>query len=389
VVKPVLAGVRVLAAINGLELFGHERGNIEVFKALRDCGAEVIVGVNQKRHNQVALKLISDGFQVFSLPFGTHWSKKRLKREPWLAATNVLSLLQCSWAFSEKIRAYRPTHIHLGSPLAYSYLSLALACHKVPLIYRMGDAPPVDSPFNFRIWRSAIRRTDHLVCNSEFVRDAVFRSIGVTGSVIYSLAPIDLLGNGIPAPGEQRGAPRVVYVGAVAEHKGLIPLIEAFGALVQNFEGIQLDIVGGSRWDGDFRKRAQTLVTKLGVQNQVQFHGHVEDPTSFYENACLHIAPSIWEEPLGNVVMEAKCRVRPSLIFPSGGLPEMVRHKEDGYICEDKSSRSLLEGLRWMLADKDRLQRMGKAAQSDYQQRFGRQRFLDQWASVYLETAGR
>ncbi len=52
-----LVGVRVLAALNGLELFGHERGNIEVFKTLRDLGAEVTVGVDVKSNNHVDVEL--------------------------------------------------------------------------------------------------------------------------------------------------------------------------------------------------------------------------------------------------------------------------------------------------------------------------------------------
>ena len=33
-----LGGLRVLAALNGLELFGQERENIEVYKTLRGLG---------------------------------------------------------------------------------------------------------------------------------------------------------------------------------------------------------------------------------------------------------------------------------------------------------------------------------------------------------------
>ena len=50
---PDLSNVRVLATINGVELFGHERGNIEVFKALRESGAEVVVGVSSRTHDGV------------------------------------------------------------------------------------------------------------------------------------------------------------------------------------------------------------------------------------------------------------------------------------------------------------------------------------------------
>ena len=70
-----LAGVRVLAALNGLELFGQERENIEVYKTLRGLGAIVCVGVNALEDGgDVGRQLRDLGFATFPLPFSNQWS---------------------------------------------------------------------------------------------------------------------------------------------------------------------------------------------------------------------------------------------------------------------------------------------------------------------------
>jgi len=387
--EKTLVGVRVLAALNGLELFGHERGNIEVLKALRRLGADVVLGVNAKPNNHVKDELQRLGFNTFPVPFGPQWSIQWVRKNPTIAVTNFLAVLRCSWIFHRVIRDFCPSHIHLGSSLVYSYLSIALGLSKVPLVYRMGDAPPIDSRFNLRIWRMAMRRTTRLVGNSEYVRRTARQAGARDATVIYNLAPSS---NIEPEQDQeivdQSCVIRLVYVGAVSEHKGLVPLMDAFARLALDYSSLHLDVVGGSRYDTVFRKHLQALISASHLDDRVTFHGQVIDPASLYRRADIHLAPSMWEEPAANVVFEAKCVGTPSIVFPSGGLPEMVRHQVDGYICRDKSVDALVEGLQWMLADPVRLRRMGEAARADSEARFGLERFAREWANVYNAVEG-
>jgi glycosyltransferase involved in cell wall biosynthesis len=381
-----LTGVRILSALNSFELFGHERGNIESFKTLRDLGAEVLVGVDALPDNHVNEELQRLSFSTFTLPFESQWSVKRLKSNPSVALTNVWAVLRCSLSFLRAIRTFRPTHIHLGSPLVYSYVSLALGLSKVPLVYRMGDCPPVDSPFNLRIWRMTMRRCSRVVANSKFVLNSALAA-GVSSKkilVIHNLAPSSVnSANPTGSFPDQDIPASLIYVGAVAAHKGLVPLVEAFSLLAPDFPFMRLDILGGSRYDTPFRNQLKEMIAARNLESRVLFHGHVDDPSAFFRRSAVHVAPSMWEEPFANVVLEAKREGTPSIVFPSGGLPEMVRHQMDGYICREKSVDALVEGLRWMLADRDRLQRMGEAAHQDSEKRFGRERFARAWADVY------
>jgi glycosyltransferase involved in cell wall biosynthesis len=385
----LLRGTRVIAALHGMELFGHEKGNIEVFKTLREMGAELLIGINaHEEGGKVGEHLRGLGFETFPIPFGNQWSWQWLKKSPLSVFEKLRQVAGASRAFDLAIRRFRPTHIHLGSPLTFSYVSLSLIRHRQPLIWRMGDCPSTDSQFNLWIWRRAMQRASKIVVNSRFVREAAIRS-GASAkrmTLIYNLAP-SFRGRceGDPEPPAPSTAEiRLIYVGAVSEHKGLLPLVEAFASVRHDDRpNLRLWVLGESRWDHAFRERLEKRAAELGVRNAILFVGHVANPEPWYHAAALHLAPSIWEEPAANVVMEAKRAGTPSIVFPSGGLPEMVRHQVDGFICREKTTPALEEAIRWMLSDAGRLKEMGTAAKEDCNSRFGVERFRQQWASVY------
>lgn len=102
------------------------------------------------------------------------------------------------------------------------------------------------------------------------------------------------------------------------------------------------------------------------------------------KNWSFQVVPSNLNEALGMVVLESKALGKPVIVFPRGGLPEMVRHRIDGYVCRDCTTNALLEALQWMISQGSNLATMGIEAHADIKTRFGEDSFREQWASVYL-----
>ena len=392
--RNALENVRVLGVISGLELFGHERGNIEAYEALRELGASVFLGVDRRPDNHVRQELWRRGFDTFDLPLGPQWSKQWIRKEPSLAIRQVVSVFKCSHRFAEAARAFKATHIQMGSYLAYSYVSRALKRLSQPMIYRVGDAPPVDSRFNYRVWwKRTMARTTAVVANSKFIADAAVTA-GFDPErvrVIYNHPPTRKEGDGIslrPLGEGEAAQMALLYVGSIAEHKGLVPLVDALALLRDKGVKVRLHLAGESRWDSEFRSRLMKRIRDRMLEDWVVWHGFIEDPTPLYAMADLHVAPALWQEPSGNIVVEAKRAGRASVVFASGGLLEHIRHRVDGYICEEKTAASLASALQWMLEDRARLEKMGREARLDYETRFGWERFKKEWADVYASLPG-
>ena len=88
-----------------------------------------------------------------------------------------------------------------------------------------------------------------------------------------------------------------------------------------------------------------------------------------------------------NVVLEAKLCGKPSVVFPTGGLPELIEHGVDGYICRDCTVEALGDGIDYFVKNPDARYASGKAARRSLEEKFGQQRFRHEWSEAFLTTA--
>jgi len=66
-----------------------------------------------------------------------------------------------------------------------------------------------------------------------------------------------------------------------------------------------------------------------------------------YSAADAFITPSL-EDNLPNTVMESLACATPVVAFKTGGIPDMVRHLENGYLAKYESSEDLATGMEWL-----------------------------------------
>jgi len=91
-------------------------------------------------------------------------------------------------------------------------------------------------------------------------------------------------------------------------------------------------------------------------------------------------------EGFGIVNIEAKQAGIPSVVFPTGALPEIIVHGENGWLCSAPTAAALAEGIEYFLADPDRLERAGRAARVSLEP-FSRERFSEAWWQVFQDGA--
>ena len=71
-----------------------------------------------------------------------------------------------------------------------------------------------------------------------------------------------------------------------------------------------------------------------------------------YSAADVFIAPSL-EDNLPYTVMESLACATPVVAFKTGGIPDMVKHLENGYLAEYKSAEDLATGIEWLYHDEN------------------------------------
>ena len=381
-------GPRVLVVLGNVALNGQERGNIEVFYATKGVGVDALfVTHSDWGHHAIQPLLDRLGLAWTTVGYARHFTK-RLSLRGW--AENLGRLLKASRGFWKIARRYRPTHVHVANPHYFLSVLPALLLTRTPVIYRLGDEPTQHHALYRVLWRwFIVPRVQTLVCVSEYVREKAIEA-GVPprkARVIYSYPP-ERPGaspaEGV-APLEAFEGRTVVFVGQMARHKGVDLLVEVAVALCRSRDDVRFFIAGSISQRNAFALALAGKVKALGLGDRVRFLGYVNDVPGLLAQADLHVCPSVWEEPLSNTLVEAKQAGVPSVIFPSGGLPELVEHGRDGFVCEARTSEALKEGIEHFLdAEAGALREAGEAARASLE-RLGitKEAFAEAWLDVY------
>ena len=358
------ASARVLVVLGNAALFGQERGNIEVYRALQSEGVDSLFVTHAEwGGRQIEPYLDRLGLRSTPLAYAYHFRKGMSRKD---VARNLRRLLAGSRAFWRVAREYRPTHIHVANPHYALCVLPALWLLRVPVVYRLGDVPSLHNAFYRALWRGGlIPLVWRFVCISAFVAQRAV-AVGVPPRkvrVVLSAPPARPPHDESERPSDRDPDRRtVLFVGQVAEHKGVDLLVDAVGLLAERYPTVRIVVAG--RVLQPYAQRLGARVLGAGLSQRIRFLGYVEDVESLFTDAAVHVCPSVCDEALGNVVLEAKRAGVPSVVFPRGGLPELVvEHGEDGVVCENETAEALAAGIEYYLAmPDDDLAAAGQAA---------------------------
>jgi glycosyltransferase involved in cell wall biosynthesis len=69
----------------------------------------------------------------------------------------------------------------------------------------------------------------------------------------------------------------------------------------------------------------------------------------YYKKAQVFVLPSVWPEPLGIVILEAMANSVPVVASGVGGIKEMVKEGETGFLVKPKDVRELAHKIKNLL----------------------------------------
>ncbi|WP_134699030.1 glycosyltransferase family 4 protein [Ammoniphilus sp. YIM 78166] len=135
----------------------------------------------------------------------------------------------------------------------------------------------------------------------------------------------------------------ILFVGRLLKAKGVHLLVDIMPKLIQEYPNVKLVITGASRYGRNYItpyvRSIQRKAKSLG--DHVTFTKFVKPAKIplIYQLADVVVIPSLWEEPFGRVNLEAMASAKPIVASDRGGIPEVIKHEENGLVVsvEDKS----------------------------------------------------
>lgn len=194
------------------------------------------------------------------------------------------------------------------------------------------------------------RKIDWFLAPSRFLMDKV-SSLGWIKDKISHLPYFIPLGD----DWSTRNDGYVLFAGRITREKGVGVLLEA----AQRLRDTKFVIAGEGEDLDDFRN----LAARMNLPN-VEFTGYVSgDPLEkLIEGASCIAVTSVWYENLPLTILGSFARGKPVVGSDCGGIGELVRNGETGYLFRRADAASLAEAIGKLQSDESIRIRMGRNA---------------------------
>ncbi len=243
-----------------------------------------------------------------------------------------------------------------------------------------------DPSFN-QITKFSIEKSDRLTAVSEYLRRETYNAFGCTAcdvAVIHNfIDPAVYNRERYPQTlkdqlGESR--PLLMHISNFRRVKRVRDVIRIFDRVNREIPS-HLVMVG----DGPDRSEAEDEARKLGIDNAVYFLGKLDVVAPLLASADVFLLPT-QSESFGLSALEALASGVPVIGTRAGGLPEVVRNGETGFLCEVGDIEAMSNAALSILRDPDKWKEMSDLAIVDARERFSLDQIVSQYEHLYITS---
>jgi len=250
-----------------------------------------------------------------------------------------------AWARRLKIPFFLTPFLHLGDPTQADDRTRA-AYLSPPLVY-------------------LLRQADRIFVQTELERQAVL-SQGVREERVIlqglGVDPAECTGGDRSRANTRwslphEGALRLGHLANLSEEKGTVDLLRSVTLLHQRNIPFTLLLAGPSM--PNFQRAWQQL--PAGIRQHIHVLGILreEEKPDFFAAVDVFVLPSR-SASFGLVLLEAWANIIPCVGYRAGGIAEVIRHEEDGYLAPCGAIDSLANYLQRLLSDDEARTTLGQ-----------------------------
>jgi glycosyltransferase involved in cell wall biosynthesis len=379
--------VKVVRVIARLNMGGPALHVAYLTAGLRDRGYDttLVAGTLARGEDSMAFVAGGLGVEVVTIP--------ELGRE-----ISPLRDLLATVRLAGLIRRQRPQILHTHTAKAGTVgraAALLAGRARPPIVVHTfhghvlrGYFGPLRSRFFGALERRLARDSTALVAVSPQVRDDLVK-LGVAPPEKFAVVRLGIelderIGS-VNARAETRrylGIPderfAVGWVGRMTAVKRGEDVLEGFRLLRDRGVDATLCLVG----DGPDRPQLERKAHELGIVRDTLFLGYQKDVAPLYAAFDALVLPS-GNEGTPVSVIEALAAGRPVVATRVGGLPDVVRDGEDGFLVDAGATDDLAERLSRLAADPDLRERLGAAGRARVVPRYAVDRLVDDIDRLY------
>ena len=291
---------------------------------------------------------------------------------------------------AKAVQEFQPNiiHVHHLMPLTWIARFIKIAYGDNFIVTAHGSELPTlekDKRYPY-LTAEALAKAVRIVPNSFWTKEWMNKIFGTQfnkkiritpGGVNLSLFPEHMDRSDADNKYHLRDKRLVLFSGKLTKYKGVKYLLLA---------AKHIDAVVGIAGDGPERKNLENLVKELKLSN-VKFFGFIngKDLINLYYRADVCVVPSVWDEPLGLVVLEAMAANTPVVVTRKGGIPLMVKDGYNGLFVRPRNPKEISDKVNYLLRNDEIRLKMGKRARQTVVEKFTWEKIAGKYERMYLK----
>ena len=191
-----------------------------------------------------------------------------------------------------------------------------------------------------------------IICVSDYVRKCFFDGLTIDGEQhkkvgVYSLG----VNRKLKSPPLKEHL--IFIAGRMIPEKGILEASSALAGLLPDYPEWRLVIAGARRFDGaapdSYVAKVAKTIAPLGRQAEMTGFIPLDVVRKWQERAAIAACPSLWQEPLGKVVVESLAAGCAVLTTRCGGIPEVAEGR--AMIIDNPSISTFRDGFETLLTN--------------------------------------
>lgn len=330
----------------------------------------------------------------FNVAFTGHpeWKNCRLYKD--ISHREILTIYKSFLNHAvDAVEDFHPNIIHVHHAFPFSWAARFIKnTYQIPYIITVhgSELPTAQKDKRYlALTMDALRRARRIVPNSFYTKDWMLDVFGDEYRNQVRVIPggVDInkfrkvATDDIDKMFDIKNEKIVVFAGKLTSYKGVKYLVRA----AKKIKGKVL-ILG----DGPERKNLEKIAKDEKITN-VKFLGHLGADTDFlikfYSRADVFVAPSIWDEPLGLVILEAMACETPVIVTRKGGIPLAVKDGQNGLFIRPRNSKHIADEVNLLLNDDTLRLKMARKAREIAVKRFSWEAIAHRFENIYQKFA--
>jgi len=172
----------------------------------------------------------------------------------------------------------------------------------------------------------------------------------------------------------------VGFVGLLCRRKGVSNLIHAIPLVTNTKNDCNFLLIGG----GPLLEIMETEAQRLKASESVKITGFVNynDLRKYYNEMKLYVLPA-YAEGVPSTMFEAMACGTPVLATPVGGIPDVIKDGETGFLLESNAPEHIADKITKLLNNPKLLEKVSANTYNYVRENFSEEKVQESWRKIF------